>query len=67
MSADNFYVIHDHPSGSGYCAVMGFASEEDDVTPNMDHRRFDSVRQALEWAQDEYSEYGVSVAEDVEW
>lgn len=67
MSADNYYVIHNHPSGTGYCAVMGFASVDEGPIPTMDHKQFDTVRQAFEWAQDEYSEYGVSIAKDVDW
>lgn len=67
MSADNYHVIHNHPSGSGYCVVMGFASEETDPAPRADQQRFDTVREAFEWAESEWSEYGTSIAEDVEW
>lgn len=67
MSADNYHVVHNHPSGSGYCVVMGFASDEDEPVPSAGSRKFESVREAFEWAEAEWSEYGTSIAGDVEW
>lgn len=67
MSADNYHAIHNHPSGSGYCVVMGFASDESEPTPRPDARKFATVREAFDWAEAEWSEYGTSVAEDVDW
>jgi len=67
VSADNYYVVHNHPSGKGYCVVMGFASDESEPKPPAEPQRFNSVRSAFEWAELEDSEYGTSIAEDVEW
>lgn len=62
MSADNYYIIRKHPDG-GFAALMGFAS--DDRMPVIDtdraYKTFETVDQAVMWASDEYSEYGVSV------
>ena len=66
MSADNFYIVRRHPDG-GYAAVMGFASDLDEhgneVIPEVSqrHPRFPTMFDALEWANNEYAEYGVSV------
>ena len=63
MSADNFYVIRKHPQG-GYAAVMGFASDESEESPEVrsnHHQSFATVSDALDYASGEYSEYGVSV------
>lgn len=63
MSADNFYIIRKDQGGK-YVPVMGFASADDDydfvIRPH-DKPRFDTVREALDWAWDEYTEYGVTV------
>jgi hypothetical protein len=60
MSADNFYLIRVHPDG-GFAAVMGFASENDmpEATSNLE--RFIELEDALVWAADEYTEYGVDI------
>ncbi len=67
MSADNYHVIHNHPSGSGYCVVHCDVSSETKPSPRHDARRFDTVRQAFEYAEAEESEYGTRIAEDVDW
>jgi len=73
VSADNFYIIRKDQGGK-YVPVMavgrrvaglgGFASADDDydfvIRPH-DKPRFDTVREALDWAWDEYTEYGVTV------
>jgi hypothetical protein len=65
MSADNFYVITQHPKG-GYAAVMGFASVDDpDLRARTTHQSFPTIQAALEYAEAEGSEYGVSLADDV--
>lgn len=64
MSADNYYVIKKHPKG-GYAAVMGFASNEALPEVRDRHRSFVTVEQAISWATNEYSEYGVSVDPEV--
>lgn len=60
MSADNYYLIRKHPKG-GYAAVMGFAS--DDATPGVrqSHQQFKTFEDAVLWASEQYSEYGVSI------
>lgn len=61
MSADNYYLIRRLPNGK-FVPVMGFASV--DETPKvrmMDDYHFDSLEDAIEWASEQYSEYGVSV------
>ena len=67
MSEDNYYVVCNHPSGIGYCALMGFASDNSEPVPTVTDRRFPTVREAFEWAESEGSEYGTSIAGDVEW
>lgn len=69
MSSDNFYIIRRHPKG-GFAAVMGFASDIDDqgneITPDVpaSAQSFSTLSDALNWAINEYSEYGVSVHEE---
>lgn len=61
MSADNFYLIRLHPKG-GFAAVMGFASDDNQEPPaREDYQQFDTVRDAVNWACGEYTEYGVSI------
>lgn len=65
MSADNYWVITRHPKG-GYAAVMGFASDDNpDLRAQPKHEKFPTVQAALEYAENEGSEYGVSLADDV--
>lgn len=69
MSADNYYIIRNHPHG-GYAAVMGFASDVDshgnEIFPDatQEHQKFETLKAALDWAVGEYSEYGVSIHEE---
>ena len=60
MSADNYYVIRKHPQG-GYAAVQGFASDENMPEANSGYESFVSINEALNEANKDYSEYGVSV------
>ncbi|MFS0885340.1 hypothetical protein [Aeromicrobium sp. 179-A 4D2 NHS] len=62
MSADNYYLIRKHPDG-GFVAVMGFMSNEQtpEIDPQKAYRKFDTPDDAIWWADNEYSEYGVSV------
>lgn len=62
MSADNYYVIRKHPDG-GFAALMGFASDDREPVIDTDrtYKTFETVGQAVMWASDEYSEYGVSI------
>lgn len=64
MSADNGFTIHKVPGG--YAAIMYFASD--------DHRRefnpardkvFHSVNQAWNFAEEEWTEYGVGFSTEV--
>lgn len=65
MSADNFYVIRFHPAG-GYAAVMGFSSDDNEVREaRMSDRHFNDIDDALDWANEQYSEYGVSLHAEV--
>lgn len=93
MSADNYYMIRNHPEG-GYAAVMGFASDDggylwDDETDNYQFgldgepipdptwepcrvdpkrdRNFVTFREAYEWAEGQYAEYGVRIHSEVDW
>jgi hypothetical protein len=63
LSADNFYLIRKDQAGK-YVPVMGFASADDDydfvINPGST-RRFDTLGEALDWACDQYTEYGVSI------
>lgn len=60
MSADNWYVIRNHPAG-GYTPVMGFGEEDIRDVSVRDDFKFNTVKEALLWADAQYSEYGVSV------
>ena len=60
MSADNYYVIKKHPSG-GFAAVMGFASDDSMPRATKRHQQFATVEEALTFAWDDWTEYGVSV------
>lgn len=65
MSADNYYLIREHPAG-GYAVVMGFAS--DDYEPFLDPRRiyesYPTLEAAIAFGQSQYSEYGVRVHDE---
>ena len=69
MSADNYYIVRKHPNG-GYAAVMGFASDvdgnDDPIIPEArkQDEQFTTVAEALNYAINEYSEYGVSVHDE---
>lgn len=63
MSADNYYLIKKHPHG-GYTAVMGFASDDHTPQARETDPTFDTVDQALTWALDQYSEYGVAIDDE---
>lgn len=67
MSADNGYVIR--KVDGGYAAVQYFASDVEDYGyPNFDSRRhvvFPELKDAIQAAQSEYSEYGVHIAAEV--
>lgn len=63
MSADNYYLIKKHPAG-GYAALMGFMSDEREPEVRlgeMGHRPFPTLQDAMEFADNEYSEYGVRI------
>jgi len=63
MSADNFYLITPHPT-SGFAVLMGFASNEDEVLPaSKKDKSYPTLNEAINYAMDEYSEYGVQVAQ----
>lgn len=60
MSADNYYVVAQHPKNGRWYALMGFASD-DEFVPNVhDDWSFGTESEALNWAFDQYSEYGTS-------
>lgn len=72
MSADNYYVVRLHPEG-GFTYVMGFASSDEDQydIPVRENRfgwnmSFLSVKDAFKAANEDYSEYGVSVHPECE-
>lgn len=63
MSADNYYIVRKDAYGF-FVPVMGFASsDESGYVPRVESRdkRFVTVKDALDWAYNKYSEYGVSV------
>lgn len=69
MSADNYYVVRKHPLG-GYTYVMAFASDDDpDLLVGVRHPQFITLGEAYDAANQEYSEYGVTLHEEVvqEW
>lgn len=60
VSADNYYLIRKREDGK-FCAVMGFASDDHEPTVEFRHKSFATVVEAVLWASDEYTEYGVRV------
>lgn len=67
MSADNYYVVRKDAYGF-FVPVMGFASSDDHYVPRVESSdsRFKTVKEAVSWALDSYSEYGVSVHPECE-
>ncbi len=64
MSADNYFTIRKHPAG-GYAAVMGFASDRTEPKATIDHWQFETVPEALAYADEQWTEYGVSIHPEV--
>lgn len=64
MSADNLYVIRNHPKG-GYAVKMAFASDIDNngeqLYPEVDQddEQYETYIEALYYASKQDSEYGV--------
>ena len=58
MSADNYYFIRPLPGGK-FAATMGFASDEREPKLRDSDPRFDTFGEALDFANGEYTEYGV--------
>ena len=63
MSADNYYFITKHPNG-GWTAIMGFMSDESPTMPSADDVQFRTVAEAVCYAQEDWTEYGVSLSTD---
>lgn len=68
MSADNGYVVRKHPLG-GYAAVEYSMSTYLDTgrypAPSEQHIGFATVDDAVKAAEEEWSEYGVTVHKEV--
>lgn len=64
MSADNYFVVMEHPNG-GYAAVQGFESLEEVPKASTKDRKHDTPFEAYEWARQFHSEYGVSYSPSV--
>lgn len=64
MSADNYYVIK-LDANKKFVPVMGF--ESDDYEPDIRDRdpRFDTFDAAYDYAEGDYSEYGVRLSSEV--
>jgi hypothetical protein len=64
MSSDNFYLVRKRSDGK-FAAVMGFASDDYTETDGPEIRptdpAFDTALQALDWAFDQWSEYGADL------
>lgn len=63
MSADNFYLIRKDRQGY-FVPVMGFASN--DARPSIEEKdpRFIELVSALEFASNDYTEYGIRIDEE---
>jgi len=62
VSADNYF--HIRRDGDQYVVAMGFMSDDyapGAPPPSADDRRFGSLAEAEDYADGEYSEYGVRV------
>lgn len=70
MSADNGYVVKPHPLG-GFAAVQYFMSEYLDTgeyPPATEaHIGFNTIDDAVKAAENEWSEYGVTVSTEARW
>ena len=64
MSADNYYLITRHPGG-GYTALMGFASDNYPLIATMKDPQFPTQKAAWEFANEDYSEYGIRIDPDL--
>jgi len=62
MSSDNYYLVW-HRDGAFY-VTMEFASSDDPADFDTDFAdKFDTYEEAMDYAESEYSEYGVLVHE----
>lgn len=63
MSADNYNVIWKDPSGTGYRVTCEFASDDTwelgERNGEPRGRFFEQLDDAMQYAREEYSEYGV--------
>lgn len=60
MSADNYYVVRPDPSGYGWYALMGFASDDSEPEVDIDHDPWFATKdEAIDWALLQHSEYGL--------
>lgn len=66
MSADNYYLIRNHPLG-GFALIDASASSDRKPRARKDHPRFDTVDEALAATRDEYYEYGGGVDPECGW
>ncbi len=68
MSADNYYCVSQDPDTERFIVWMGFAScEGSDFGPTPDDPSFKTELDAIHYAMEQYSEYGVSTVEWPGW
>lgn len=65
MSADNYYLIRNHPDG-GYAAIMEFASSDEIGEVKLKDPSYPTVDQAILSVINEYAEYGIEVHPECE-
>lgn len=61
MSADNYYRVTKTPDGK-FAAMMGFMSDpEEPFYQEGHHQTYDTFKEAYDWANSQYAEYGIYV------
>jgi hypothetical protein len=62
VSADNYYRVS--RAGSKFAVTMGFASDDEEVQAGSRSVIFDTLQEAVSYAQSEYAEYGYHIDPD---
>jgi hypothetical protein len=62
VSADNYYLVR--PDGLQFVVTMGFESDDNEPAISERDSRFDTLADACRFAFGEYSEYGVTIADE---
>ena len=64
MSADNYYIIRKDQKTGQFVPVMGFASDDYEAVIRDNDKRYDTIGEALDYADRQYAEYGVQIHDE---